>query len=439
MTSLRSVTHPPAQTIFDLCAADIKPTREFAQWCDAHDPLAPFRSEFAIPTDADGKPLAYLVGNSLGLMPHAARTLINEELDDWAALGAEAHVHGRRPWVDYHTLFRAGLSELTGAHPHEVVAMNTLTSNLHLLLLSFYQPTRTRRRIIIERGAFPSDRFAVHSLVRMVGGDVARDVIEVAPREGETLLRNEDIEATIDHTGSSLALVMLGGVQYYSGQVLDMQRITRAAHRAGAKCGWDLAHAIGNVPLALHSWGADFACWCSYKYLNGGPGAVAGAFIHERHHADPPPRLEGWWGTNPATRFEMRSEFDRGAGADAWQLSNPPIFSLAPLLASFDIFHRAGLDRLQAKSRAMSGFIEIALRARMLDAIRVLTPIATPERGCQLSLFVDGGTPVARATYDRLLPRGIACDFRYPSVIRVAPVPLYNTFDDCWRLVEALG
>ncbi|MSR69420.1 MAG: kynureninase [Phycisphaerales bacterium] len=432
------MTHPAAQSIFDLTAADIQPTRDFAQWCDAHDPLAAFRSEFAIPTDAQGKPLAYLVGNSLGVMPHAARTRINEELDDWAKLGAEGHLYGCRPWVSYHELFRAGLAELTGAHAHEVVAMNTLTANLHFLLLSFYQPTATRRRIIIERGAFPSDRFAVHSLVRMVGGDVHRDVIELAPRSGEECLRNEDIEATIDHTGDALALVILGGVQYYSGQVLDMPRITRAAHRAGAKCGWDLAHAIGNVPLALHSWGADFACWCSYKYLNGGPGAVAGAFVHERHHADPPPRLEGWWGTNPATRFEMGPDFDAGPGADAWQVSNPPIFSLAPLLASFDIFHRAGLDRLQAKSRAMNGFIEIALRKCGHDAIRVLTPSATHERGCQLSLIVAGGTPVARAVYDRLLPQGIACDFRYPSVIRVAPVPLYNTFDDCWRLIAAL-
>ncbi len=432
------MTQATVKTIFDLTAADIEPTRAFAQWCDAHDPLSPFRSEFAIPTDSHGSPLAYLVGNSLGVMPHAARARVNEELDDWATLGAEGHVHGRRPWVGYHELFRTGLAELTGAHASEVVAMNSLTVNLHLLLLSFYHPTKTRRRIIIERGAFPSDRFAVHSLVQLVGGDVTRDVIEVAPREGEALLRNEDIEATIDHTGDALALVILGGVQYYTGQVLDMARITRAARRVGARCGWDLAHAIGNIPLALHSWDADFACWCSYKYLNSGPGAVAGAFVHERHHADPPPRLEGWWGTNPQTRFEMGPQFDPGPGADAWQLSNPPILSLAPLLASLDIFHRAGMDRLQAKSRAMSGFIEIALRTLGHDAIEVLTPPATHERGCQLSLRVAGGTTMARALYDGLLPRGIACDFRYPSVIRVAPVPLYNTFDDCWRLIEAL-
>ncbi len=432
------MTHAAAQSIFDLTAADIEPTRAFAQWCDAHDPLGDFRSEFSIPTDSRGNPLAYLVGNSLGVMPHAARARVNEELDEWEKLGVEGHVQGRRPWVHYHEFFRAGLAELTGGHTHEVVAMNTLTTNLHILLLSFYQPTATRRKVIIERGAFPSDRFAVHSLVRMVGGDPHADVIEVGPRAGEECLRNEDIEATIDHTGSALALVVLGGVQYYTGQVLDMQRITRAAHRAGARCGWDLAHAIGNVPLALHAWGADFACWCSYKYLNGGPGAVAGAFIHERHHANPPPRLEGWWGTNPATRFEMGPNFDPAHGADGWQLSNPPIFSLAPLLASFDIFHRAGLDRLQAKSRVMSGFIEIALRKCPTSRVRVLTPSATHERGCQLSLIVDGGTAVARAAFDRLLPQGVVCDFRHPSVIRVAPVPLYNTFDDCWRLVEAL-
>ncbi|MCE9620001.1 MAG: kynureninase [Planctomycetes bacterium] len=433
------MTQAPPRSILDLSATDLQPTLEFATWCDAHDPLAAFRDEFELPRDDKGEPLAYFVGNSLGLMAKAARTRVNEELDDWARLGAEGHTRGRRPWIQYHEFFRAGLAELTGSRPSEVVAMNTLTANLHFLMLSFYRPTGERRKLLMERGAFPSDRFAVHSLVRAVGGDPSKDVIEVAPREGEDCLRHEDIEETISRHGKQLALVMLGGVQYYTGQVLDMRGLTAAAHKAGAKCGWDLAHAIGNVPLALHDWNADFACWCSYKYLNGGPGAVAGAFIHERHHANPPPRLEGWWGTNPATRFKMEPTFEPGPGADAWQVSNPPVLSLAPLLASFDAFHRAGLPRMNAKSRAMTGFIELALRKRGAANIRLLTPTATGERGCQLSLLVEGGTVVAQKLFDTLLPRGIVCDFRHPGVIRAAPAPLYNTFEECWKLVEALA
>ncbi len=432
------MTHTTPQSIFDLAASDLRPTREFALWCDAHDPLASFRDAFEIPTDARGEPLAYFVGNSLGLMARATRQRIQEELDDWSKLGAEAHVHGRRPWVKYHEYFRESLAELAGALPSEVVAMNSLTVNLHLLLTTYYRPSGARRRILMERGAFPSDRFAIESFIRSVGGNVARDLVEVAPREGEECLRHEDIESTIARTGDELALVMLAGVQYYTGQVLDMARLTRAAHAVGSKCGWDLAHAIGNVELALHKWNADFACWCSYKYLNGGPGAVAGAFIHERHHANPPARLEGWWGTNPATRFQMAPSFDPGPGADAWQVSNPPILSLAPLLASFEQFHKAGISRLVAKARAMTGFIEIALRARDAKHFRILTPASTSERGCQLSLCVNGDPVAARKLYDSLLPKGIVCDFRHPSVIRAAPAPLYTRFEDCWRLVEAL-
>ena len=437
------MTHTAPETIFDLAASDIKPTREFALWCDAHDPLASFRDAFEIPCDAKGEPLAYLVGNSLGLMARATRDRVNEELNDWSTMGAEAHVHGRRPWIKYHEFFREHLAELTGALTHEVIAMNSLTVNLHFLLMSFYRPqdsaNGSRRRIVMERGAFPSDRFAVHSFVRAVGGDPSVDVIEVAPRDGEECLRHEDIEATIQRVGNELALVILGGVQYYTGQVLDMARITRAAHAVGAKCGWDLAHAIGNVALSLHDWSADFACWCSYKYLNGGPGAVAGAFIHERHHKNPPPRLEGWWGTNPATRFQMGPNFDPGPGADAWQVSNPPILSLTPLLASFDQFHQAKMPRLIAKARAMTGFIELSLRTRDAEHIRVITPSSTSERGCQLSLCINRDPVAARKLFDSLLPRGIVCDFRHPSVIRVAPAPLYTRFIDCWRLIEALS
>lgn len=439
------MTRTAHKTIFDLAASDIQPTMEFALWCDEHDPLASFRDAFEIPCDAAGEPMAYLVGNSLGLMARATRQRVEEDLNDWSTMGAEAHVHGRRPWVKYHEFFREGLAELTGARTHEVVAMNSLTVNLHLLLTSFYRPSGKRRRILMERGAFPSDRFAIHSFVRAVGGDPVTDVVEVAPRDGEDCLRHDDIVSAITRLGDELALVIFAGVQYYTGQVLDMARITSAAHAVGAKCGWDLAHAVGNVQLELHNWNADFAVWCSYKYLNGGPGAVAGAFIHEKHHANPPARLEGWWGTNPATRFEMGPKFDPAPGADAWQLSNPPILSLTPLLASLEQFHKAGLPRLIAKARAMTAFIELSLRARdakhfkiLTPSSRILTPSSTSERGCQLSLCVNGDHVAAKKLYDSLLPRGIVCDFRHPSVIRAAPAPLYSRFVDCWRLVEAL-
>ncbi len=433
------MTRTLPDTIFGLAASDIEPTLEFARWCDAHDPLAQHRDAFEIPCDATGKPLAYLVGNSLGLMAKATRARIAEELDDWSKLGAEGHVHGKRPWIWYHEQFRAGLAALAGAKESEVVAMNTLTANLHFMLVSFYRPQGTRRKILVERGVFPSDRFAVRSFVAAHGGSVESDIVEIAPREGEECLRMTDIEAAIAREGASLALVLLSGVQYYTGQVLDMARITTAAHAVGAKCGWDLAHAMGNVELHLHDWGADFACWCSYKYLNGGPGAVAGAFIHERHHANPPPRLEGWWGTNQATRFAMGPNFDPAPGADAWQVSNPPILSLAPLLASLEQFQSAGMARLVAKARAMTGFIEIALRAKAPSRVRIITPSATSERGCQVSIEIEGTTTDAKAKYDSLLPRGVVCDFRHPRVIRAAPAPLYTRFEDCWRLVEALA
>ncbi len=433
------MTRTAPSSILGLTAADLKPTAEFAAWCDAHDPLASFRDEFEIPRGADGHPVSYMVGNSLGLMAKTSRRLVTEELDDWATLGAEGHVHGRRPWVWYHEHFRAGLASLAGAKESEVVAMNTLTANLHFLLMSFYRPAGARRRILVERGAFPSDRFAVRSFVRAIGGEEAIDVVEVAPREGEECLRNADIEATIAREGDSLALVLLSGVQYYTGQVLDIANITRAAHAVGARCGWDLAHAMGNVELRLHDWGADFACWCSYKYLNGGPGAVAGAFIHERHHGTPPPRLEGWWGTNPSNRFEMGPRFEPGPGADAWQVSNPPILSLAPLRASLDLFQKAGMESLVCKARAMTGFIEMALRDRGANGVRILTPPATSERGCQLSISLEGPPERARRVFESLKPRGVYCDFRHPRVIRAAPAPLYTSFGDCWRLVDAIA
>jgi kynureninase len=328
---------------------------------------------------------------------------------------------------------------LTGARPHEVVAMNTLTVNIHLMMATFWQPAGRRMRIIIEKGAFPSDTYAVRSHVAARGMDPDSVVAEVAPREGEACLRDSDIVDAIAREGDALALVMLGGVNYYTGQVLDMARITHAARHVGARCGWDLAHAIGNVELRLHEWDADFACWCSYKYLNGGPGAVAGAFIHERHARDfDLPRMAGWWSHEPSKRFEMRPELVLAEGADGWAVSNPPILSLTPLLASFDLFRRAGLERLRAKARAMSAYIEVCVREGAADRLRILTPASSGARGAQLSIEVSGGTAAARSLFERLAPAGVLCDFRHPAVIRAAPAPLYCTFADCRRLVDAL-
>lgn len=400
---------------------------------DRDDPLQGFRPRFALPRDASGQPLVYLCGHSLGLMPLAARQLVDEELDSWAQRGIDGQFSGRRPWIDYAGLLNEGLANLAGAQPHEVVAMNSLTVNLHVLMASFYRPQGARRRILIEAGAFPSDRYAVAGQIGWHGLDPADCLVELAPRAGEDLLRAEDIDEAIGHAGETLALVLWPGVQYLTGQSFDLARIVRAARRAGAAVGFDLAHAMGNVPLALHDSGADFAAWCSYKYLNAGPGALAGAFIHERH-ADVP-RLAGWWGHEAATRFRMSGEFVPGAGAAGWQISNPPILAAAPLGASLALFRAAGMDALRAKSLHLTGWLEFLLRRRCAGRIEILTP---PERGAQLSLRVQPAER-ARAAFAALAPRGIVADWREPDVIRMAPVPLYNTYDDAWRAAAALA
>jgi kynureninase len=383
----------------------------------------------------------YFVGNSLGLQPKAARAAVEQELADWAALGVEGHVAAKHPWLPYHEEVRESLSRLVGSQPNEVVAMNSLTTNLHLLMVSFYRPTRERYKIVIEDTAFPSDSYAVQSQLDFHGAragfDPTKGLIRLQSREGESALRTEDILRVIDEQAPSIALLLLGGVNYLTGQFFDIPAITAHARKAGIVVGWDLAHAAGNVELKLHDWNCDFAAWCSYKYLNSGPGAVAGAFVHERHLRDKSlPRFTGWWGNDPATRFKMGPNFVPVESADAWQLSNPPVLALAPLRVSLEIFDRATMTALRAKSVELTAYLHILLSdADIHEAVHVLTPEHPAERGAQLSLEVDGATPTtARALHER----GVFCDFREPNVIRVAPVPLYNSFHDVWRLVRVL-
>lgn len=413
---------------------------------DAADPLREFRARFALPRDAHGAPLTYLCGHSLGLMPLSARELMSEELDDWARLGVEGHEHARRPWIPYHENLTPGLAALTGAHHSEVVAMNSLTANLHLMLASFYRPQGRRTRILMEAGAFSSDRHAVASQIAWRGLDPESTLIELAPRAGEDLLPEEDIEACLATQGEQIALVLWPGVQFRTGQAFDVGRIVRAAHRHGCIAGIDLAHSVGNLPVALHEADADFAVWCSYKYLNGGPGAIGGCFVHQRHleaqsrtrHTGsiPGARLAGWWGHEEPTRFLMEPQFRGAPGIAAWQLSNPSIFAAAPLLASLAIFLEADIGRLREKSLALTGYLQRLLQP-LEGRVQLITPRAPAQRGCQLSLRISGAGR-GRQVFDALGARGMVCDWRAPDIIRVAPVPLYNGFEDAWRFAQAL-
>jgi kynureninase len=413
--------------------------RDTARRFDAHDELAKFRAEFHLPVRSDGSPSVYFCGHSLGLAPKRAAQILNEELAAWATLGVDGHFDAERPWLSYHEQFAPGLARLAGALESEVVAMNSLTANLHFMLTSFYRPTPERGRILIEKSAFPSDRYAAVSQIVQRGLDPDTRLIEIAPRAGESSLRTEDICALIDREGRTIATVMLPGVQYLSGQCLDMAEIAACARRQGAAVGFDLAHAIGNVPLQLHDWGVDFAVWCSYKYLNSGPGAIGGCFVHERHaHASELPRFAGWWGHDKASRFEMPEAFRPLPGAEGWQVSNPSVFAAAPLLASLALFDAAGMPRLRAKSIALTGFLSDLLQQRLSQSVSVLTP-AGAARGCQLSLRLHRTPAEARAVHGELSRRGYVCDWREPDVIRVAPVPLYNSFIEAWEFVEALA
>jgi len=405
---------------------------------DAADALSAFRERFLIPRH-DGAEQAYFCGNSLGLQPRDVRAAVMQELDDWAALGVEAHFRGKHPWMPYHTEVRASLATLVGAQPLEVVAMNTLTANLHFLMVSFYRPTPERPAILIEAGAFPSDRHAVASQLRFHGFDPERDLIELAPDEPAGTISMAAIERCLAEHGHRIALVLWPGVQYRSGQAFDLKEIARLAHAQGCTVGFDLAHAAGNLPLQLHDSGADFAAWCSYKYLNSGPGAVAGAFVHERHANAELPRFAGWWGHDQASRFKMGPEFVPTPGAEGWQLSNPPILALAPLRVSLELFAEAGMDRLRARSERLTGYLEALIGRDCADVLQVVTPKEPERRGCQLSLRVAGGRERGRALFEHLESIGIIGDWREPDVIRISPVPLYNSHADIRRLVAAVA
>lgn len=406
---------------------------DFAVAMDARDPLAHFRSRFHFPKTKTGEDCIYLCGHSLGLQPNTTAAYIEQELRDWANLGVEGHFHGKNPWMPYHRLLTGETATLAGAEPSEVVVMNSLTVNLHLMMVSFYRPTARRHKILVERGAFPSDQYAVKSQIRLHRFDPLTSLLEHTPREGELCLRDEDIDAVIDREGDSIALILLGGVNYATGQLFDMDAITEIGHRHGCIVGFDLAHAIGNVPLHLHDWGADFAVWCNYKYMNGGPGCVGGCFVHECHARAELPRLAGWWGHEEPTRFQMEPDFHPAAGAEGWQVSNPPILALAPLRASLEIFSEAGLEKLHEKSTLLTGYLEFLLDQYASSKFSIVTPREPGRRGAQLSVRIPH---VGRSICDRLTADGVVGDWREPDTFRIAPVPLYNSFQDVYRFQQ---
>ena len=410
--------------------------REFARALDRNDPLAAFRERFNFPRRRNGRAPVYFCGNSLGLQPQLAVDYVQHELKHWHDNAVDGHFHSDRPWATYHRLATDGFAILTGARPDEVVAMNTLTVNLHILMASFYRPTDERRKIVIEAGAFPSDQYAAASQLRLHGFDPESDLLEWQSRDGEVTLRTEDLEALLEREGDSVALLLLPGVQYFTGQVLDMAAICELGRRHGCKVGLDLAHAVGNVELSLGEWAPDFAAWCTYKYLNGGPGAIAGAFVHHRHRS-PDHFLHGWWGNKQSSRFKMRPQFEPEDGAEAWQMSNPPILSLAPVVASLELFREAGFERLRTKSAALTGYLRWLVDARHGDRITTITP--DDARGCQLSWVVrDPASENPRQLFEALCELNVIGDWREPNVIRMAPVPMYNSFEDVFEFAERL-
>jgi kynureninase len=422
------------QTVSDSFNFDISP--ELATEMDHSDKLRHFRNEFWIPKHTDGEESIYFCGNSLGLQPKQTKDYLNQELEDWKDLGVEGHFKGQNPWVAYHEYLTEKMAKVVGAKPIEVVTMNTLSANLHFLMASFYRPTSAKYKILIESDAFPSDRYAVQSQANFHGYNPEDAIIEMNPREGEDLLRMEDIEKTIKENGDEIALILLGGVNYYTGQYFDLKKITEWGHQKNSMVGFDLAHAAGNVPVNLHESEADFAAWCTYKYLNSGPGSIAAIFVHERHANNKDlPRFAGWWGHNMETRFNMRQPFDPIPGAEGWQLSNPPILSLAAIRSSLDLFEKAGMENLREKSLKLTAYLEFLLHEIKDERIKIITPRNPEERGCQLSIQLQG---CDKKLFDLLTEGGMIADWREPDVIRVAPVPLYNSYQDCYRFYNLM-
>ncbi len=413
---------------------NVENTLSFAQQLDEQDELKSFKEKFYFPQH-EGKNCIYLTGNSLGLQPRNVQAYVQQELNDWANMGVEGHFTAKHPWLHYHEMFPASLSKIVGCEEHEVVVMNQLTVNLHLLLVSFYRPTTKKFKIICEEKAFPSDQYALESQVRYHGFDPKDAIIEIKPRTGEHTLRTEDIIDAIILNKDELALVLFGGVNYYTGQLFDIKKITQTAHEVGVTAGFDLAHAAGNVELKLHDWEVDFACWCSYKYLNSGPGGVAGIYIHEKHAKNKTlPRFAGWWGYTKETRFKMEKGFDAIPTAEGWQLSNAPVLSMAAHKASLDIFEEAGIDKLHSKRKKLTAFLHFVLNdinaRQQKKIINVITPSNEDERGCQVSILMESK---GKEVFRELTKQGVVADWREPNVIRVAPVPLYNSFEDVWK------
>ncbi len=408
----------------------------YARQLDKQDDLQKYRSEFYIPKDASGENQIYLCGNSLGLQPKQTAAFINQELEDWKLLGVEGHFHAKHPWMPYHEFLTEAMAKVVGAKASEVVVMNTLTVNLHLMMISFYRPTPDRYKILIESDAFPSDKYAAESQIRLHGYDPSDALIELKPRDGEVCLRMEDIQTAIEREGESISLIMFGNTNYYTGQYFDIKQITTWGHSKGCYVGFDCAHAAGNMDLALHEDGCDFAVWCNYKYLNSGPGGMGGAFVHERHHDSLNiPRLEGWWGHNKATRFKMRDAFEPIPSAEAWQLSNPPIMAMAAVWSSLKIFDEVGMSQLRKKAIHLTGFLEFLVMSLGEELVDIITPSNPESRGSQLSIRVKNAD---KTLYEFITKQGVIADWREPDVIRVAPMPLYNSYEDVFNFYTIL-
>ncbi len=420
--------------LLSLIKMNYENTLQFAKEMDAADPLKAFRDRFHLPMQKDGRPYIYLCGNSLGLQPKSTKAAIEQELVDWKNYGVEGHFNAKNPWMPYHEFLTESMAKLVGAKPIEVVVMNTLSVNLHLMMVSFYRPSAKRNKILIEYDAFPSDKYAVASQIKFHAYDPKDCLIELKAREGEELIREEDIERIIEEQGDEIALIMLGNTNYYTGQFFNMKKITQLGHAKGCIVGFDCAHGAGNVNLDLHNSGADFAVWCSYKYINSGPGSLGGCFVHERHaHDKDLPRFTGWWGHNKETRFGMRDDFDPIPGVEAWQLSNPPILSMAAIKASLEVFMEAGMESIFRKSKLLTGYLEYLINKINSEQIKIITPKDPTQRGSQLSIQVKNAD---KALYDKITERGVIADWREPDVIRVAPVPLYNSYEDVYQFVE---